>query len=89
LFHSEYIVVLKHWHEKYGADMVANYESTLLFTVKQPPENIEDAFQLALEHAAFSFEVLDEDETVLPPVSVRHRAQNLLTARTWVLYAQL
>jgi hypothetical protein len=88
MFHPEYIVVLKHWHEKYGADMIANYKSALLFTVKQPPENIEDAFQLALEHAAFSFEVLDEDETVLPPVSVRHRAQNLLTARRWVLYAQ-
>jgi hypothetical protein len=87
MFHSEHIVVLKHWHEKYGADMVANYESTLLFTVKQPPENIEEAFQLSLEHAAFSFEV--EDDPVLPAISVRHRAQNLLTSRTWVLYEQL
>ncbi|MEE9425116.1 MAG: hypothetical protein V3V18_09045, partial [Methylococcales bacterium] len=42
-FYPEYIVVLKHWHEKYGADMVANYGSTLLFTVKQPPGNIEEA----------------------------------------------
>lgn len=87
MFHTEYIVVLKHWHEKYGADIVANYVSTLLFTVKYPPGNIETAFQLALEHAAFSFEV--EDDPVLPTISVRHRAQNLLTARTWVLYAQL
>lgn len=77
----EEIAILKYWHEKYEAELVAHYGTMLHFYVKRKPKTLEDAFELAWQQDIFAPCTL-----VLPGVSVREHARALLHIDRWFLH---
>lgn len=75
------IAMLRWWHEKYGAELVAHYGTMLHFSVNRRPATIDEAFRLAREQ-----EALAPCTTALPGISLRDHARTLLTADKWFLH---
>ncbi len=74
---------LKHWHDQYGAELVAHYGTMLQFYVRQKPKTLMEAFELASEHYLFA-----SDTLILPGVSIREHAIALLNLDRWFLRRQ-
>lgn len=75
------IAVLRSWHERFRAELVAHFDVTLELTVARPPTDIEVAWQLAREQ-----ETVAPCTTLLPGVSRRHHARALVGRSTWSLF---
>lgn len=78
---AEDIAILKHWHDRYGAELVAHYGTMLQFYVTNKPQNLTEAFELASEQYEFAF-----DTFILPGVSIREHARALLHIDRWFLH---
>ncbi|MGH9225887.1 MAG: DUF4253 domain-containing protein [Acidimicrobiales bacterium] len=75
------IAVVRSWHERFGAELVANWGTALQFAVARPPTTFDEAWPLALEQVAVA-----PGTTGLPAVLLRHHAQALVGRRTWLLH---
>lgn len=82
LCNSQFIVaLLRQWHEKYGAQLVAHYGTMLHLTVSRRPSSIEEAFELAWQQ-----ETISPCTTILAGVSLRNHARALLHTDRWFLH---
>lgn len=71
------IVLLKSWHERFDAELLAYMGCELFFNVGQKPSTIEDAFQLAVEQSPYT------DFLSLGGISLRDHARSLLHIDHW------
>lgn len=78
---AEAIAILKYWYDRYGAELVAAYGTMLHFYVKQKPQTLNEAFELACQHNEFAPCTL-----ILPGVSIREHARALLHTERWFLH---
>lgn len=77
---STVIALLKSWHERFKAELVAHDGLMLLFNVYQRPSTPKEAFQLAVEQVTFAGSTL-----YLPGISIRDHARALLHIDRWCL----
>ncbi|MEM9153407.1 MAG: DUF4253 domain-containing protein [Cyanobacteria bacterium P01_F01_bin.33] len=75
------IALLKHWHDKYGAELVSHYGTMLQFITRRVPETPEEAFQLAWEQATIAPCTIQ-----LPGVSIRDHARSILHTKKWFIH---
>lgn len=75
------IAFLKHWHQRYQAELVCHYGTMLQLQIGKRPTTPDEAFQLAWEQ-----EALAECTTILPGVSLRDHARALLQVDRWFLH---
>ncbi|MBU6953780.1 DUF4253 domain-containing protein [Hahella sp. HN01] len=75
------IAMLRHWHDKYGAELVAHYGTMLQFNAKSGPKDIFESFDLAFEQ-----EALAPCTTALAGVLLRDHARSLMKTRRWFLH---
>ncbi|UXI65805.1 DUF4253 domain-containing protein [Tahibacter amnicola] len=75
------VALLREWHARFGAELVAHYGTILQFGVARPPATPEAAFELAWQQ-----HVVAPCTTLLPGVSVRNHARALLHAQRWFLH---
>ena len=78
---AEEIAILKYWHDRYGAELIAHYGTMLHFFVNRKPQTLMEAFELASEHYEFAFATF-----ILPGVSIREHARALLHIDRWFLH---
>lgn len=78
---AEAIAILKHWYDIYDAELVAHYDTMLHFFVRQKPQTLSEAFELACQHYEFA-----ECTLILPGVSIREHARALLHIERWFLH---
>ena len=79
---SELVVaLLKYWHEKYGAELVAHYGTMLQLVTQTLPTSPEEAFRLAWEQ-----QVIAPCTTCLPGISLRNHAREMLHCHQWFLH---
>lgn len=71
----------REWHVRYGAELVVNACTMMQVKVARRPQDIDEAFALALDQRHFSRDIL-----VLPDVSVRDHARALLVLDRWFFH---
>lgn len=71
----------REWHARYGAELVVNASTMMQMKVTRRPQDIDEAFALALDQRRFSPDIL-----VLPGVSVRDHARALLVLDRWFFH---
>jgi hypothetical protein len=82
LCNSQFIVaLLREWHTKYGAELVAHFGTMLQLNVMRQPQTAEDAF-----HLAWQQHMIAPCTTILPGVSPRDHARALLKTKQWFLH---
>jgi hypothetical protein len=75
------IALFKKWHEKFGAELVANYGTMLQFYATSKPQTVSDALSIALEQ-----ELIAPCTTALPGVSLYEHAAALMVSDKWFLH---
>lgn len=75
------IALGREWSRRFGAELVANYLTMLQCLVAQPPNMIDDAWELARQHVLVAPATLH-----LPGIHVRHYALGLLDHDRWFLH---
>jgi hypothetical protein len=80
---AEMAASLRVWNEKYGAELVAAFGTTLYLRVTRRPTSIDEAFALAIGHRHFA-----SDTLCLPGVSTRDHARALLTQDRWFFHSR-
>lgn len=75
------ISLLKKWHGKYGAELVGHYGTMLNIRVSKLPQDMDEAFELAIEQA-----VIAPCTTSLPGISLKDHARSLLHQKEWMLH---
>ena len=75
------IALLRYWHQKYGAELVAHYGTMLQLITQTRPKTVDDAFQLAWEQ-----ETIAPCTTLLPGVALRDHVKALLHTNRWFLH---
>lgn len=81
---EEHVAVLRHWHERYGADLIGIGGDIIECTVANPPATREQALQLAREHLVYapgSFSEFSGRASTVPEI-----AASLLESRHWVFW---
>ena len=79
---SESIVaLLRQWHARHGAELVAHYGTMLQLRVARRPQSAQEAFDLAWQQ-----ETVAPCTTVLPGVALRDHARALLHTDSWHLH---
>jgi hypothetical protein len=73
--------LLKQWHDRYGAEIVAHYGTMLHLKVKKKPESPAEAFVLATEQEAFA-----PCTTVLSGATLCDLAIALMHRESWFLH---
>lgn len=76
-----FIALLRQWRQRYGAELFAHYGTMLEFVVSRPPEDLDAALQLAVEH-----ECVAPCTLALPGTALRHYAVGLIGHETWFLH---
>ncbi|MDR2749782.1 MAG: DUF4253 domain-containing protein [Clostridiales bacterium] len=78
------VAVFKYWSQKYGAVPIATSSRHWDFTVEFPPKTAEEAYALAKEQFALSYQMAgpNEDKTD----SVQELADKLLNSPTWKVW---
>lgn len=80
---AEKAAALRSWHERYGAELVCSFSTTLQLRVERRPANLEEAFDLAIEQTHFA-----SDATGLRGVSLRDHARSLSALERWFFWAK-
>ncbi len=75
------IAVMRTWHDRFGAEIVAHWGTMLQFVVGRPPATAAEAFPVAMAHDLLATATLP-----LPGVSVRAHARALVGRPTWFLH---
>lgn len=78
---TEDIAILKYWHDRYDAELVAHYGTMLQFFVNNKPQTPIEAYELAAQHYEFAPCTL-----ILPGVAIREHAKALLNIDRWFLH---
>ncbi|MEM9272953.1 MAG: DUF4253 domain-containing protein [Cyanobacteria bacterium P01_F01_bin.143] len=78
---TEDIAILRYWHNKYDAELVAHYGTMLQFFVNNKPQTPMEAYELAAQHYEFAPCTL-----MLPGVAIRKHAKALLHIDRWFLH---
>jgi hypothetical protein len=73
--------LFRRWNQRYGAEPAANWDTMQQLVVTRPPQTVEDAFALARE-----MDLLWSDTVMLPGVTVREHAIDLIGRRRWFLH---
>lgn len=76
-----YTALLKDWQERYGAELVCHYSTMLQFQVARPPQTVEAARELAIQHLLVAPCTLH-----LPGLTVREYTRALQGHATWFLH---
>jgi uncharacterized protein DUF4253 len=79
--HERLIALLRSWRERYAAEMVACWDTMLQLRVSAPPRQLDEAFQLAVEHW-----IAARHTAARPGVSIRDHARALLGRTEWFLH---
>ncbi len=72
---------LKRWYETYGAELVCHYGTMLQLVVSKKPDTLQEAFELAWEQTAIA-----PCTTLLPGISLRDHARELMSCDRWFLH---
>ena len=75
------IAVVRSWHERFQAELVAHFGTMLELVVGRPPAALDDAWVLAREQ-----ELVAPCTTALPGVTLRRHARSLVGRNTWFLH---
>lgn len=75
------IQLLRHWQDKFGAELVAHWDTMLQFIVQRPPQTSDEAFSLAVQHYWAAPCTLD-----LPGERLYQYAESLLHSKRWFLH---
>lgn len=75
------VAILEWWELRYQAELVANHGTIMDFIVRRPPETLEDAWEVTLEH-----ELIAPDTFLLPGMPLRDYARGLVGHPTWSLH---
>ncbi|MBL8299030.1 MAG: DUF4253 domain-containing protein [Rhodanobacteraceae bacterium] len=75
------VALLRHWHSRYRAELVAHYGTMLQLIACDRPQSPEDAFELAWQQHTIA-----QCTTILPGVSPRDHARALLRTERWFLH---
>lgn len=79
---AEYYIALgKRWEEDFGAELYCHYGTMLQCVVKNPPMNIESAWQLGRDH-----DLIAPDTFSRSGVSLRYYANGLVGNKKWFLH---
>ena len=81
--HERLIAILRSWRERFGAEMVASWGTMLQLEVTRPPQQLAEAFELAVEQFAVA-----PDTSNLAGVSIRNHARTLTQRTEWFLQAR-
>lgn len=81
LGHEALICLLRHWHQRYGAEVVASTGTVLYLHARRPPMSVQQAYELAFEQAWVAPYTLGG-----PGVSLRDHARALLRRDRWLLH---
>jgi len=81
--HERLIAILRSWRGRFGAEMVASWGTMLQLDVTRPPQQLGEAFELAVEQYAVAPSTLD-----LAGVSIRDHARTLMHRTQWFLHAR-
>ena len=79
--HEGLVRLMRDWQQRYGAQLVASWGTMLQFAVTSPPQTLEDAHALALQHVTVA-----PCTTVMPGVAVRDLAHDLRRSGGWFLH---
>jgi uncharacterized protein DUF4253 len=78
-----HVCMLKHWHERYGADLMSMTDTTVEVWVRLPPRDRESSWQLAWEHYVYCRETIGYD---LMTNTLEDLAARLLNAPRWYFW---
>lgn len=79
--HERLVALLRSWRERFGAEMVASWGTMLQLRVTAPPQQLNEAFDLAVEHWIAAPPTL-----ALPGVTIRDHARTLVDRAEWFLH---
>ncbi len=80
---AEHVAILRYWHDRYGANLVAQGADMLECTVERPPTTREAAVELAREQLIYALGTLGE---LGIGNSVPELAAALLNSRYWLFW---
>lgn len=78
---EEHVVVLRHWNEVYGAEIISLTSDVLECTVSRPPTDKEAAFRLAHEQFIYCSDIIYQGVESLYAL-----AAQLINSRTWYFW---
>lgn len=78
---AEQVAVHRHWHERYGSDILAIAGNVVECRVSRPPRNLDAAEALALEQFLYCADIVDQGTQ-----SVRSLAAQLRRAPAWYFW---
>jgi hypothetical protein len=84
LYDADHAVLIKaaeRWHERYGAEPVALWGTMVELFVKRGPKDVDEALQLAREHATLASSTLGP-----PGIMLRWHARALMVLNRWFLH---
>ncbi len=73
--------LLKHWYERYGAEVMGMTSDTIEMQVARPPRSSDEALQLAFEQYVYSPDIVDQGAGGLD-----HLAALLLGGTVWYFW---
>ena len=79
--HEALLRLMSDWQDRFGAQLVASWGTMLQFVVSAPPETLDEAFDLAAQHAAVA-----PCTTMLPGEGIRQLARHLWRGERWFLH---
>jgi len=79
--HEALLRLMREWQGRFGAQLVASWGTMLQFAVSAPPGTLEEAFDLAAQHAAVA-----PCTTMLPGEGIRQLARHLWRGERWFLH---
>jgi hypothetical protein len=77
------MAILRSWSQRFGADIMIHYDLGLQFFVQRKPTTPQEALQLSLEQYQVAAETF-----LLPGLSLRQNARQLLHFDRWELYGK-
>ncbi len=77
----EHVCMMKHWYERYGAEVVGMAFDTIEMQVARPPRSSDEALQLAFEQYAYCSDIVDQGAD-----SLDHLAALLLGGTVWYFW---
>lgn len=76
-----HVALLHRWHQEYGAELVAHFDTMLQFVVKAPPSDEDAALALARQQV-----MIAPCTTLLPGIALRAHARRLIGSERWFLH---
>jgi hypothetical protein len=78
---AEHVALLRYWHERYSADLVAMTHDVLEFMVAKPPRTRKEALRLAMDQYLYCEDIVDQGTYSLDALAAR-----LLDGEAWCFW---